>query len=112
MGWFRKYTKQRYDLLDEKGKEALIEEVFSIYRSRNVFPTFYYNKEGIIEEIRKCRDKILPAFDGEILDKRPTQGTTLLKYLFPNFFDVVCKNDEENTLIKRFYDDHKLKKSY
>ena len=106
-----KYTKQRYDLLDEKGKEALIEEVFSIYRSRNVFPTFYYNKEGIIEEIRKCRDKILPAFDGEILDKRPTQGTTLLKYLFPNFFDVVCKNDEENTLIKRFYDDHKLKRA-
>ena len=42
-----KYTKQRYDLLDEKGKEALIEEVFSIYRSRNVFPTFYYNKKGL-----------------------------------------------------------------
>lgn len=106
-----KYSKEQYDSLDEEGKEKLIEEVFKIYRDRNVFPAFYYNKEGIIEEIKKCRDKVLPAFNGVILDKRPTQGTSLLKYLFPNFYKVICKNDIDNTLYDRFYNDHKLKRA-
>lgn len=77
-----------YFALDNKGREELIEEVFQIYRSRNIFPTLYYNKEGIIDELKKCKNKILPSFDGEILDKRPTQGSSLLKYIFPNFFKV------------------------
>ena len=106
-----KYNSKMYFALDNKGREELIEEVFKIYRNRNIFPAFYYNKEGIIEEIKKCRDKILPAFNGIILDKRPTQGTSLLKYLFPNFYKVICKNDIDNTLYDRFYSDHKLKRA-
>lgn len=106
-----KYNSEMYFALDNKGREELIEEVFQIYRSRNIFPTLYYNKEGIIDELKKCKNKILPSFDGEILDKRPTQGSSLLKYIFPNFFKVICKDAKDNTLYDRFYNDHLLKRT-
>lgn len=105
------YTKEKYDSLDEKGKEELIEEVFNIYRARNIFPITYYSEEGILEEIQKCREKEYKTFDGEILDQRPTQGTGLLKFLFPNIQKVICKNTPNNSPYARFYDDHKLKRA-
>jgi len=76
------YTKDQYDSLNEEGQAALIEEVFQIYRTRNIFPITYYNEEGIKEEIIKCREKEYKEFDGITLDQRPTQGTGLLKFLF------------------------------
>ena len=106
-----KFTKVQYDSLEEKEKLILIDKVFNIYRERNIFPMTYYTKEGIFEELLKCRFKEYKPFNGEILDQRPTQGTALLKFLFPNIQDVVCKNLQDNSVWNRFYDDHKLKRA-
>ena len=106
-----KYSKEQFDSLDEEGKKALIEEVFQIYRERNVYPITYYTHEDILDEIRYCKEKELPKFDGSKLDKRPTLGNGLLKFLFPNYWTVNCKEDKNNSLYERFYDDHKLKRA-
>ena len=55
-----------------------------------------------------CKEKELPEFDGEVLDKRPTLGNLLLKFIFPNFHLVDCKGVKDNSLYARFADDHKL----
>lgn len=69
---------------------------------------YYYSHEDIIKEIIACKEKVLPEFDGDTLDKRPTLGNLLLKYIFPNFHLVDCKGVKDNSLYARFIDDHKL----
>lgn len=107
-----KYTKEQFDSLSEEGQKDLIDEVFNIVRERNIFPgVYYYTEKDIIEEIQYCKEKELPSFNGEILDKRPTLGNSMLKFLFPNYFLVKCKEDKNNSLYERWLDDHKLKRA-
>lgn len=106
-----KYTSDLYNSKDEKGKEELIDEVFNIYRKTNIFPIYYYSHTDIIEEIQYCQEKDFPKFNGEILDKKPTLGNSMLKFLFPNFYLVDCKDQKDNCLYNRFFDDHILKRT-
>lgn len=109
-----KYNSQYWSVLNDQQKNDLIEEIFSIYRKRNIFPIYYYQHSDIIEEIQYikeyCKTK-LPIFNGEILDKRPNSGTLLLRYLFPNLQLIQCKNDKDNYMYERFFNDHKLKRA-
>lgn len=107
-----KYNCDMYENASNEEKEKLIDEVFDIIRSINVFPgVWYYTHQDIIEEIQYCKEKNIPIFDGKVFDKRPTLGNELLKFLFPNFFLIQCKEDKNNSLYERFYDDHKLKRA-
>lgn len=104
------YTKELYMTSDSQGKEKIINEVFEIYREKNIFPITYYNDEGIFVEIQKCIDKDV-SFDGRVLNLKNNQGSSLCKFLFPNLHKVECKGARDNSMWDRFYNDHKLKRA-
>lgn len=107
-----KYTKDEFDkLTDENEKIRYIDNVFNIYRSKNIFPIQYYNEKGMQKEIKKCIDKDVSQWDGKVLDIRANQGSSLCKYIFPNLHKVECKGVKNNSMYDRFYDDHKLKRA-
>lgn len=103
------YNCQNFSELNEEEQKQQIDEILKIIRDRNIYTNvYYYSHQDIIDEIRACKEKELPPFNGEILDKRPTLGSLLLKFLFPNFHLVDCKGIKDNSLYARFIDDHKL----
>ena len=69
----KEYKKEDYIPLDEEGRKQMVEEVFSIYRSLNIYPITYYNDKGIGKEIQKCINKEV-TFDGNVLDLKFNQG--------------------------------------
>lgn len=105
----KSYTKDKYTKSSEEEKQAIVNEVFNIYRSKNLFPIQYYNSDGIYAEIQKCIDKEV-NFENNILDLKFNQGQSLCRFLFPNIINVVCGNDKR-TLYNKFYDDFLLKRS-
>ena len=104
------YTSEKFAIATESEKEAMIEEVFKIYREKNIFPIQYFNEEGVKSEIKKCIDKDVKC-DGNTLALRFNQGGALCRYLFPNLHEVECKGATNNSPIARFMDDHKLKRA-
>lgn len=106
----KEYTRERYENSNEEEKERMINEVFDIYRSINVFPIIYFNEEGVKSEIKKCIDKEV-VWEGKVLDIKANQGSALCKYLFPNLHKVECKGVKNNSMYDRFFDDHKLKRA-
>lgn len=105
------YTKDEYtnENTTNERKNEMIEDVFAIYRGKNIFPITYYNEDGINDEIKKCIEKDV-SFDGKILDLKFNQGQSLCRYLFPNLA-VVDAKIANNSMWDRFYDDHKLKRA-
>lgn len=103
------YTQKRYLNASPAEQEQMVEEVFAIYRAKNIFPIVYYNGQGVAKEIQKCIDKDID-WDGKVLNQRFTQGSSLCKWFMPNMFDVVVR-DNPATQYKRFYDDIELKKA-
>jgi hypothetical protein len=109
---FYKYTSKEFLETSEERQKELIEEVFRIYRTKNILPITYYTKEGIIEEIKKCREKdYSKEFNGNEMIARPTLGQSMLRYLFPSMQNVICKDTLNNSVLDRFNDDHKLKRA-
>ena len=106
----KEYTKERYSNSSEIERERMIEEVFNIYRSINIFPILYFNEDGVKAEIKKCIDKD-PVWDGQVLDIKANQGSALCKFMFPNLHKVECKGVKNNSMYDRFFDDHKLKRA-
>lgn len=104
------YTKEEYIKSDDKNKSKMIEEVFNIYRSKNIYPINYYNDNGINDEIQKCINKNV-NFKDNILALKFNQGQSLGRFLFPNLSKVNVKNTKNNSMYDRFYDDHKLKRA-
>ena len=104
------YTRKEYETLDDASREKYVNEVFEIYRGKNIYPITYYNEDGIKDEIRKCINKDIEWY-GNILNVRNTQGSSLCKFLFPNLHEVNSNCGKSNSMYKRFYDDNLLKKS-
>lgn len=105
------YTSERYEGLDNTGKEDMINTVFNIYRGVNKLPMPEFTSNEILQELKKCQDKDVSDWDGEILDLKYWQGSSLCKYVFPNLHKVECKGATNNSIYDRFHDDHKLKRA-
>jgi hypothetical protein len=105
----KQYTQERYINATPEEQERMVQEVYEIYREKNIFPIVYYNEDGIKAEIKKCVDKEI-KWDGEVLNLRLTQGSSLCKWFNPNMFDVVVRNNPD-TQYKRFYQEEGLKKA-
>lgn len=103
----KSYTKDKYMQSNEATKEQMVQEVFGIYRTKNIFPITYYNDDGIKQEIQSCVDKNI-EWDGDVLNIKFNQGASLCRYLFPNLYEVECKGVKANSPYYKFYDDHKL----
>ena len=95
------YTHEVYNNASEEEKEKIVEKIFQIYRSKNIFPITYYNNDGIDEEIQKCIDKDVEIKDN-LLTFKFLQGTDLCKFLFPNLFIVQAGTTNNNSLYERF----------
>lgn len=104
------YTKEKYTKEDEVGRKKIQEEVLAIYRSKNIYPITYYNEQGIKSEIQKCINKEV-SFEGNVLNLKYNQGQSLCRFLMPNLHGVAVKGANNNDMLSRFYDDHKLKRS-
>lgn len=106
----KSYTSEVFKSESEEEQERMIEEVFELYRNKNIYPIQYFNEEGVKAEIQKCIDKEV-GFDGETLALKFNQGGALCRYLFPNLHEVECKGAKNNSMLARFNDDHKLKRA-
>lgn len=105
----KKFKKEEYISANEHEKEVIKDKVLKIYRNKNIFPITYFNEEGIKEEILKCCNKDINS-NWSILDMKYTQGSALLKFLFPNIADIIFGNDKR-TMLYKFYDDTNLKRA-
>lgn len=114
MDELKEYTAERYEALDDEGKERLVDEVLAIYRSVDLLPIQYYSELGVMNEIEKCIS-YKAGFDGDTVSCGAGIGTTLCNYLFPNIFDTPSKHDldkkDAETLFKKFHNDQYLKRA-
>lgn len=100
------YNNKNYIRLPDAEKEAMVEEVFNIYRGKNIFPITYYTTKSVYKEIEKCINKEF-EFEGNLLNHRFNQGSSLLKWVFPNSNHVFLGTDNR-TMLNKFYTDHTL----
>ena len=106
---FNKYASRTFKTdYTEQEKEAIVEEIFQIYRKENIFPLTYYNEDGVDAEIIDCmkRDVILEK-EGTYLRNKYNNGLALCKALFPSLQKTERIDCE--SIADRFMDDKKLK---
>jgi len=107
-----------YDQLDnhtiesyKKDPAGTIEEVFNIYRSRNLVPIVYFTEAGLAKAITQFqRAKYQPVINGRI-GVGNNKGATINRFLFTNMQTAEPKGEGSNSLKDRFYDDNKLKRA-
>lgn len=104
------YTNAEYMQATEERQEQMVQEVYDIYRAKNIFPITYYNGAGVAKEIKKVIARDVSDWDGQVLGMKLTQGSSLCKWFMPNMFDVVVR-DNPNTQYRRFYQEEGLKKA-
>ena len=97
-------TPNEFMRMSEEDKQKQIDIIFNEIRKINIFPIFYFNEDGIKEEIQKAIDREV-AIDKDI-NLFYHEGLVLLDFLFPNLHYV---NTVSGNMIERFYDDDKLK---
>ncbi len=103
-------TPDEFNQMTDDEKNETVDRIFNIIRSKNIFPIYYFNDEGIKQEIRKCIEKNVD-FDGKTLSTKDISGQHLCSFLFPNLHKVECKGVKNNSMWDRFFDDTKLKKT-
>ncbi len=105
------YTNTRYNSANDLIKEQLINEVFEIYRGKNIFPIDYYSFNGIKNGIMKARNYSakLKIIEGQkILNTGAGVGVGVNNFLFKNMYQARNINDKFNA-IEKFEFDKKLK---
>jgi hypothetical protein len=104
-----KYRPEYYLSLSFDKQKEVIDEIFEIYRKKDIFPLFYFNENGISKEILNCLNRDV-YFDNDILDFKFKQGNSLLKFIFPNFHkSVYGYRDNPINSFDKFNDDKMLK---
>ena len=94
--------------------DRMINEVYDIYRSRNIYPTAYFSEIAIMDEISKCC--AYKAFwTGDTVSCGAGVGTTLCKFLFPNLQDTPSKHDLDKegaeSIFAKFHNEKYLKRA-
>lgn len=85
MELLKSYTKVRYEKSTKEEQDAMVDEVFNIYRSKNIFPILYYSDEGVKEEIQKVIDHKVEIKG----DRLCLYGySKLINFMFPNIFEA------------------------
>ena len=108
---FAKYRgiHEEFPLYEEAKKKDIVEELFEIYRSVNIFPIAYYSKYGIEKAITQLYNN-QPYYDGKILQNKANTGLRLCKYTHP-IQHLITRNDKDPNMLTKFYDDDILKKA-
>lgn len=94
------------ELTPEEQRESA-KKVLDIIRTRNIFPVYYFNEDGIKKQIQKVIDKEI-GFQNDELKTCSSLGLLLLDYLFPELHRVQSGNLVSNSMYERFFDDEKM----
>lgn len=119
---FDKYTVEKFQAAPPEVKKTMIDEIYQIYRERDIFPIKYYSDIGIQSEIERCvaykADFGVPSgsrFDGEVVSCGVGIGTSLCNYMFPNIYLTPSKHDilkgNPPSAIDKFHSEKFLKKA-
>ena len=103
-------SKQAWSQADDAGKTVIEQEVFDIYRSRNIIPINYYSLEGcedLVQDLASKKKKV----DNGIIQVGNNEGLTLGRFWFENIQDAYTRDNREVSLRGRFMNDNKLKRA-
>lgn len=94
--------------------DKMVDDVYQIYRSKDIYPTVYFSELGIMQEIERCI--AYNAFwEGDTVSCGAGIGTTLCKFLFPNLQDTPSKHDLDKkgaeSIFAKFHNEEYLKRA-
>lgn len=101
------FDKEQYD----KDPQAVIDEVFNIYRSIGLVPIVYYTEQGLVEAVRTFSNQSYNSVNNSVIGLGNNQGQTINRFLFPNMMTAEPKGRGSNSLRDRFWNDAKLKRA-
>lgn len=102
--------KATWSSADDAGKSAIEQEVFDIYRSKNILPINYYSLEGCIEEIKNINQRSC-VVNNQRIAVGNTGGQSFCRFWFPNMQEAYTVGSKNVSLRSRFMDDKKLKRA-
>ncbi|CAB4241518.1 AdoMet_MTases domain containing protein [uncultured Caudovirales phage] len=86
------------------------DEVFQIYRSKNILPIVYYNLDGCIAELKDVKRRSLSIVNDQ-LGVGKNAGQHFCRFWFPNMQEAYTRTSKEVSLRSRFNNDNKLKRA-
>ena len=101
------FDKEQYD----KDPQAVIDEVFNIYRSIGLVPIVYYTEQGLVEAVRTFSNQSYNSVNNSVIGLGNNRGQTINRFLFPNMMTAEPKGRGSNSLRDRFWNDAKLKRA-
>ena len=101
------FDKEQYD----KDSEAVIDEVFNIYRSIGLVPIVYYTEQGLVEAVRTFSKQSYNSVNNSVIGLGNNRGQTINRFIFPNMMTAEPKGRGSNSLRDRFWNDAKLKRA-
>ena len=101
------FDKEQYD----KDPQAVIDEVFNIYRSVGLVPIVYYTEQGLVEAVRTFSNQSYNSVNNSVIGLGNNRGQTINRFLFPNMMTAEPKGRGTNSLRDRFWNDAKLKRA-
>jgi len=103
-------SKEVWLAADDAGKKDIEQEVFDIYRGKNILPIYYFNLEGCQEAIFDLAQR-QKKVDNGILQVGNNEGLTLGRFWFENIQDAHTRDNTEVSLRGRFMNDNKLRRA-
>lgn len=103
-------TKDLWTSADDTGKLAIEDEVFNIYRSRDILPINYYSLEGCRQQVLDLKNKSTLVENGKI-GVGNTSGQSFCRFWFQNMQDARVVDNANVSLYSRFHNDRKLRRA-
>ena len=103
-------TKDLWTSADDAGKLAIEDEVFNIYRGRDILPINYYSLEGCRQQVLDLKNKSTLVENGKI-GVGNTSGQSFCRFWFQNMQDACVVDNANVSLYSRFHNDRKLRRA-
>jgi SAM-dependent methyltransferase len=103
-------SKQEWLSRDEQARKELEQEVFDIYRAKDILPIFYFSEQGCEQEIRTVNQQHTEVKNGRI-SVGATGGLSFCRFWFPNMQEAYTLGARNVSLDSRFHNDSKLKRA-
>lgn len=102
-------TTEQFRALSRAEKDQILSDLVIEIRKINIFPIYYFNEEGIYNEIQKVIDKEVCFTKDNTIEIFSYYGNTLLDFLFPNLHTAYSRQNTFKSVYEKFYDDEALK---
>lgn len=103
-------TKDVWTQASDAGKVEIEDEVFNIYRSREILPINYYSLEGCRQQVLDLKNKNTQVEKG-IIGVGNTSGQSFCRFWFRNMQDARVVDNANVSLYSRFHNDRKLRRA-